>query len=80
MQGSVLWLAEGSPAPKQLKQFAEAAAPFLFVAVQRLSPPAAAGGGGGGDAKRQAGAQLVKLKPLEAALKGVDYSGGLSVD
>ena len=73
-QGTVVWLGEGQAPPKQLKQFAEAAAPFLFLAVQRLGPPGGAermsGGADGQAAKRQAGSQLSKSKPLEAALKG----------
>jgi hypothetical protein len=72
-QGTIVWLGEDQAPPKQLKQFAEAAAPFLFVAVQRLGSPGGAAMSGGADgqaAKRQAGAQLAKLKPVEAALKG----------
>jgi len=65
-QGTVVHLPENQSLPRQMKQFSEAAAQWLFVAVQRLQPP----GVGGEAAKRQAGAQMGKLKPMENALRG----------
>lgn len=62
----MVWLAENQPLPRQMKQFSEAVAPWMYVAVQRLQPS----GVGGEAAKRQAGAQMGRLKPMETALKG----------
>ena len=65
--GSVLVLLEGSPIPRLLKQLAEASAPHLFVAVQRLIPE---GGGEGGPAmKKQRGIQTSKVRSLEGAIQ-----------
>ncbi|KAG1655683.1 hypothetical protein FOA52_003276 [Chlamydomonas sp. UWO 241] len=55
VQGSVVWLEDRKPAPRNLKAFAEAASNHLFIAVQRLAPPD--GASEGPATKRQHGMQ-----------------------
>ncbi|GAX84707.1 hypothetical protein CEUSTIGMA_g12129.t1 [Chlamydomonas eustigma] len=70
-EGSLLLIMEDQALPKSLKQFCEAAAPYLFVLVQR---PAAVVPEGewieGPAAKKQAGHLMTKIKMFETALKG----------